>query len=85
MMWITRPCVALGWFLASTHHITLLRLLLRWPSLCLQGNTLVKVTFFDGLQMVSGLALVKDFLLLGQAGHSAAFFRYNCTPDPVTR
>ncbi|KAF6256641.1 CPSF A subunit region-domain-containing protein [Scenedesmus sp. NREL 46B-D3] len=50
-----------------------------------QGNTLVKVTFFDGLQMVSGLALVKDFLLLGQAGHSAAFFRYNCTPDPVTR
>jgi hypothetical protein len=53
--------------------------------LCAQGNTLVKVTFFDGLQMVSGLTLVKDFLLLGQAGHSAAFFRYNSTPDPVTR
>lgn len=50
-----------------------------------QGNSLVKVTFFDGLQLVSGLALVKDFLLLGQAGHSAAFFRYNCAPDPVTR
>ncbi|WIA38397.1 hypothetical protein OEZ86_001723 [Tetradesmus obliquus] len=50
-----------------------------------QGNSLVKVTFFDGLQLVCGLALVKDFLLLGQAGHSAAFFRYNCAPDPVTR
>eukprot|EP00775_Hariotina_reticulata_P005379 gene5379-5614_t len=42
-----------------------------------QGNTLVKVNFLDIPQMVSSLACVKDYLLLGQLGHSLAFLRYH--------
>lgn len=53
-------------------------------ALC-QGNSLVKVTFFDGPQLVSSLALVKDYLLVGLLGHAASFMRYSYTQDRITR
>jgi hypothetical protein len=51
------------------------------PLLVMQGNTLVQVHFLDIPQMVSSLACVKDYLLLGQLGHSLAFLRYTLSRE----
>lgn len=50
-----------------------------------QGNALVKVTFFDGLQLVTGLRLVKDYILVGQVAQSCAFMRYSSKLDQHIR
>jgi hypothetical protein len=50
-----------------------------------QGNSLVKVTFFDGTSLMSSISLVKDFIIVGTAAHSAAFLRYSNALDRVTR
>jgi len=50
-----------------------------WPSPCcvLQGNSLVKIgQFVDCPSLVSSVSIVKDFMLVGTATHSAQFMRY---------
>ena len=51
-----------------------------------QGNSLVKMgQFIDCPSLVSGISIVKDFMLVGTAGHSARFLRYKDDIDRVTR
>jgi hypothetical protein len=41
--------------------------------------------FLDVPSLVSGLSIVKDFMLVGTAAHSAHFMRYREGVDRVTR
>lgn len=51
-----------------------------------QGNTLVKMgQFIDCPSLVSSISIVKDFMLVGTAAHSARFMRYKEDVDRVTR